>query len=240
MVQYSQDFDEMTVPYRFGASTTIDCWTAMVYPYIKSLQVFTCPSQSFQSSPLDYAYNQAVGSICQSNGCSGNQSTTKINYPSMTVAIVDAFSEPPGTSDNALANNISAVSGAAYYFAIGNGANGQNSGWPFTDTGGGGVGTNLVSAASVIGKLGGPGGVNNSCAGDPMPIRHSGGANYAFVDGHVKWMKAIVSPLGGSVYAGPTLPCSAAPWNGIGEIPPSSGVVYQTQDNAIGTSAAYE
>jgi prepilin-type N-terminal cleavage/methylation domain-containing protein/prepilin-type processing-associated H-X9-DG protein len=64
MTQYSQDYDEMLVRYAYGptagsntvtSSVTNWKWMDCIYPYIKSTQVFDCPSDTVLSH---YKYNE--------------------------------------------------------------------------------------------------------------------------------------------------------------------------------------
>ena len=239
MVQYSQDYDEMMVPYRYFSGNTLFSWTGCIYPYVKSLTVFTCPSQQFAGSNLDYTYNMTAGSICNATlgMCAGNQAITAIQYPANTVTIADAMSGPPSSAN--VATNISVFNGGAYYFGISNTASGSSV-WPINNDGG--AGTNVVSTTYELGKLATGAGPYNTCNGLVSAARHSGGANYAFVDGHVKWMRAItLNGSGGDPFTPAEPPsCSGSPWLMTNQAPPSNGVIYQSQDNAIGTAAAYE
>jgi prepilin-type processing-associated H-X9-DG protein len=49
-MQYSQDYDEMMIPFRWswdgGANSSRMTFPALVQPYIKSVQLFKCPSNS--------------------------------------------------------------------------------------------------------------------------------------------------------------------------------------------------
>lgn len=58
MMQYVQDYDEMypNAYYTDGAGTTF--WWSMLQPYVKSSQVFTCPSSPFKdtSTPVNGNY----------------------------------------------------------------------------------------------------------------------------------------------------------------------------------------
>ena len=46
MLQYTQDYDEMTVPINAPVSGGFLTWIDLVQPYMKSIQVFNCPSDS--------------------------------------------------------------------------------------------------------------------------------------------------------------------------------------------------
>ncbi|MDR3708215.1 MAG: prepilin-type N-terminal cleavage/methylation domain-containing protein [Capsulimonadaceae bacterium] len=244
MVQYAQDYDEMMVPYRINQS--FNCWPACVYPYVKSLQVFTCPSQSIQGSQLDYTYNSAVASLCSSytyttisEGCVGNQSITQIQFPANTVTVADALSGTSVTDSSAAVSISSATNGTAYYFGVNNSAGGQQPNFASSDLGAGGVGLNSVGTAGEVAKVAGPGSSNTPCEGIVAAIRHSGGANYAFVDGHVKWFRGATFAVS-NPWSIQNTNCNGAPFNAANQAPPSSGMVYQSQDNAIGTTTYYE
>ena len=51
-VQYSQDFDELTVPARLNVGTTGEylMWVDLIYPYTKSDAIANCPSDPFDNS----------------------------------------------------------------------------------------------------------------------------------------------------------------------------------------------
>lgn len=59
-VQYSQDNDEMTVPYSDsgGSGGAAFAWNQIIQPYLKSVQVLKCPSNI---SPQSYAMNFRAG-----------------------------------------------------------------------------------------------------------------------------------------------------------------------------------
>ncbi len=77
MLQYSQDYDEMLVRYAYGStassntvqsSTTNWKWMDAIYPYVKSTQIFDCPSETELSK---YAYNPpGVGPIAPATNVS--------------------------------------------------------------------------------------------------------------------------------------------------------------------------
>ncbi|PQV62918.1 hypothetical protein B1R32_11815 [Abditibacterium utsteinense] len=94
-MQYTQDYDEK-VPAAFSYASG---WYNKMYPYIKSTQIFKCPSDSSDIVAVNsnlitpngyrvsYAYNWDVGFY------EGNEfNIAKFNYPSQAVAIVDAGS----------------------------------------------------------------------------------------------------------------------------------------------------
>ena len=85
IMQYTQDFDEK-VP-----SCLANEWTrtlsSYVQPYIKSTQVFQCPSDSAsQTNPPSYGYNYAY---LAPNGPVNAVSIAQIQQPSQTVMLTD-------------------------------------------------------------------------------------------------------------------------------------------------------
>jgi type II secretory pathway pseudopilin PulG len=45
ILQYTQDYDEKLVPFRNAAPAANTPWAHHIQPYIKSVQLFKCPSQ---------------------------------------------------------------------------------------------------------------------------------------------------------------------------------------------------
>ncbi|RYG58657.1 DUF1559 domain-containing protein [bacterium] len=54
LMQYTQDYDEVMPRHWQSGSGGNVCWNQVLQPYIKSTQVFQCPSDS-GASPTDYA-----------------------------------------------------------------------------------------------------------------------------------------------------------------------------------------
>src|SRR6478609_5300940 len=54
LVQYTQDYDERYMPFQYDSSLV--SWPMLVQPYIKSSQLFICPSQpgSGNDAPAQY------------------------------------------------------------------------------------------------------------------------------------------------------------------------------------------
>ena len=168
--QYVQDYDERLVGVRY--TSTGPYWMDILQPYLKSEQIFNCPSSDLKwtagSGTVSYAYNV----MYTSGGTAGDGYDTtppsgyfntdwglhmaRIETPSETVLFGDgggsymvyAASKSSGTSQ-AVANLTQPYPAGTSYPSIGR-----------------------VSSASQI-FLG----------------RHFEGANYVFVDGHAKWLK---------------------------------------------------
>lgn len=146
--QYAQDFDEQIVAYSLtgGSGSQAVTWTSVLQPYLKSRQLYVCPSNT-NGRVLGYAYNFPMGGT--------GRSLADIPLPAKSPAFADAVGT--NTANRCLAF---ITPTAALPFHDGR----------YSDE------TNL--AANWTGSSQG------MIKGDA----HLDGANYAFADGHVKWM----------------------------------------------------
>lgn len=109
MTQYSQDFDEMLVPAAVeGDNGSAVLWARLLEPYVKSVQLFNCPSESTikyvggsaGAQPYAYSYSRPNATTCPGMnlgvhlaGGSVYKAGAKlaaIEDPSGTIAVVDA------------------------------------------------------------------------------------------------------------------------------------------------------
>ena len=180
--QYTQDYDEKFVP-AIGDGTTAGGWVVSLQPYLKSIQIFQCPSDTVAPAALpasagynDYYVNSALSDV-----------GTTVNYGN------------GGISEAAIDNSTLTI-----LMGDGDGTNGSSTAM-FRCNGyqaAGGVSTTAPARAT-------PAGLAIAAA---MKAQHLEGGNYAFVDGHVKWLK--MSPASaatnGQIYN------SATPFTGTG------------------------
>ena len=157
-LQYRQDYDEKFPA--FGPPVTVG-WADAIQPYIKSTQLFQCPSEptSPSSDPsnqgyTDYFYNGGINQYIDPPGINVGRSEAQLQHPVTTIMA--------GDNGSYTAGNI-----IPYYAGAGN------------------------SGFDCAGILGFQTGGN---CGDPAlnrtaATRHLDGANYVFVDGHVKFQK---------------------------------------------------
>ena len=175
--QYIQDYDEkfpnQMVPGGNSANPPVG-WADTIQPYLKSLQIYQCPSDetpppSNPASPgtagyTDYFINAALGNTGSASSPiynNGGISEAAVENSSLTILSADT------TSRNAAGTSINSAS-TARFRCNGNAARGSNS-------------SSEYNAPSY-----GTAGVAYTGAVYP---KHLGGANIAYVDGHVKWQK---------------------------------------------------
>ena len=184
MLQYAQDYDE-----RYYGATHVENpaalipllagigWAGGVYPYVKSAQVYKCPNDTNEGSGANVPVSYALNSYAATTTLAAHQ------YPSLGIL----FSEISGTSIN-VANPMEA--GSPTYSAIDDGhvlwwadSSGNASCCRF------GAAIYHTRGAGVLG----PGGARFDDSNEPGPQptqpRHFDGANYAFLDGHAKWVR---------------------------------------------------
>jgi len=194
---YKEDYDSKLPRNRFSATLVSPSmpygWADMLQPYLKSTQIFQCPSEANSantsvgatgSAPnvkiagyTDYYMNNAVRNI----------SDAAFTAPSQTVLLGDGDS---GNSDNK-------YDGCYNSYA--------------DQTPGGYSGAACSGAEAFITDL--------TAAG-----RHLDGANYAFADGHVKWLKGSIisgSEINGSTAVGNRLYTIANATSGKATFSPS-------------------
>jgi prepilin-type N-terminal cleavage/methylation domain-containing protein/prepilin-type processing-associated H-X9-DG protein len=166
IMQYTQDYDERFPLYRVtfyvAAPGYTFGWADAIQPYLKSEQIFQCPSNSdvvpdkasatptpAQPGYTDYAYNTALGSQPGTNAASGaGVALSALENSSLTVMFLESFVENlPYPSNNGSARNASR---------------------------GGGSTTAPIASISNL-----------------QANRHLDGSNLTFADGHVKWTKAV-------------------------------------------------
>ncbi len=214
VVQYTQDNDETfmngSVPpasasdnYNYGMG-----WAGQVYPYVKSRGVYACPDDPFAASSgfgfnydaatntpslvaaqelsaISYAYNENFALAGNVSGGGGNASTSAVKEgalggPAVTILFFEVQNCGGDPTDS------SADSG---YVDIGSPAsNGTDVINPRTGSGQTYIATGQWPGTQLAARGG------QTFGATPLPGRHSGGANYAFADGHSKFlMPGVVS-----------------------------------------------
>lgn len=181
IAMYTQDYDEKLVSYAYPnpLGTVVYGWQVALMPYVKSTQLFVCPSatkiSTFGSTSCDptyvsttgtgsgsYGYNYAyLGNYTRANA--GGASATNPNI--LADVSLAAVTKP---SETVMANEVTNLAGGGptyppTYWASANGTSCD------TTTGIYSPGTKTL--------------------GDQNGMWHFDGTNIVFVDGHAKWMK---------------------------------------------------
>jgi prepilin-type N-terminal cleavage/methylation domain-containing protein/prepilin-type processing-associated H-X9-DG protein len=188
-IQYLQDYDEATpqgICAVINTPVAKENWVDELYPYVKSTGVFTCPDDptvplSSTYTVESYAINANFSADGQTNAPKGPMLTAQMNAPTVTVLLC----EITGFSRGNIADNTQGALSTVGH---------ENSALclPSGDCG---------TAAPSWGARYATGYFNNTYfplnfnAFAPQAY-HSDGSNYAFADGHVKWMKATQVSVG--------------------------------------------
>ena len=180
LIQYSQDYDETLVRTNYGssdgASNATDWkWMDSIYPYVKSTQVFSCPSDSSRTNSATYVYNQpGVG------GGGNNFGSYGLNRYDHTVSSV-VYAQGPGRTTGVSLAAVSDAAGTLWSADSHDFSSGNNFDYRFS-----------FNAANPP-TLANPGSFRvlrraDTFGGD-VGERHLETTNVLFVDGHVKALK---------------------------------------------------
>jgi len=166
-MMYVQDYDD-TYPnaeeLKSDGSTVLAYWSTTIQPYVKSTQLFRCPSTS-STSTLNGNYGaNALVFITQR---SGNDLTNHLGYQALKMSQVVSASTTYMLMD------------AGNYEVWAREAHRNTYGWGYIP-GVGQYGGDCGKATSSI--------QNDDCESG----RHFGGVNVAFADGHAKWLKSSI------------------------------------------------
>ena len=219
-LQYVQDYDE-TCP-NGGSSYATGCgWAGQLYPYVKSIRVYVCPSDTSTAPPIcSYGYN----ANCVVRGAVNPAVSPGPGYFPVGLAL-STFLAPAKSVLLFEVQNNGGTTGTNYSLSApmyqagsdifpGNGAYlgssptgyGHPEGSSSGELNGNGAGTNPLQYATGF----------MSWSNDSLTYfasatgRHSNGANFVLADGHAKWLMPTQVVAGNdqssSTYCGPTQP----------------------------------
>ncbi len=170
-LQYAQDYDEKVVPATtngWAYGNYAFSWVDVLQPYTKSTQLFVCPSKSDKS--IGYTYNATAAGTNISSTANVDSGSPR------NLADFAAVSQTPIFLD---ATGSTATNAALYAFFL--------PGTYPSPPGGALIARRMASATNPASGL-------TYDAGASVGIAvHLDGANYAFADGHVKWLKGQYS-----------------------------------------------
>jgi len=224
ILQYIQDYDEAMpqsttdlekndpkygkpdVPWTQLANIYVG-WEKRIYPYVKNVQVFKCPSapdgddkngtaaqggnNGWRSGMVQYAVNMRVCGYWGNDGNGGNTKPIKIAslaWPAATILLRDSTG---GASGGAVGDERSGWNYDDGHNRMLNGDNATGANGDWDDN------VNVVQNDNIRTNLCNVGNKNDAvvwASSNPAALRrHKGGANYAFCDGHVKWVSGSAS-----------------------------------------------
>jgi prepilin-type N-terminal cleavage/methylation domain-containing protein/prepilin-type processing-associated H-X9-DG protein len=168
VMQYTQDYDER-MPSNYvkltSSGSQIRWWADLIQPYVKSYQVFVCPSDT---DPMSYHFDRAPGdptNLVISYSPNGVVTCSAADMASLNFPAVST-STPPVLYAG-LSQSIVAVAEPSTTILI---MDMKQPTAPY----------NITNCNQT--DLG-------SAATSEVPGRHLDGTNFLFVDGHVKWLK---------------------------------------------------
>lgn len=190
LIQYSQDYDERLPVTNMNTASCADTvgagWGSRIFPYVKSTQIFVCPSDTGYVDSgyvrISYGYNSAIGATHATRAISG--AVSAMNATALTVMAFEASHAelPTGwnestTDPNGSFSNVGTPASYGRSFASNEGC---NTGSVFAT--GSPLGGVTVTTS------------NGQTSGWPNG-RHLEGSNFLMADGHVKWYKSsAISP----------------------------------------------
>ncbi|MDR3709462.1 MAG: DUF1559 domain-containing protein [Capsulimonadaceae bacterium] len=198
--QYEQDYDE-TVPCGLNNWGYGTGWSAQIYPYIKSLRVFMCPSDPNPTDTMSYAANSNMVGCSARVAANGNSpypipaSIATMTAASKTVLLFEIIDENYPDPSQYVSTGASAA---------GNGTNGINpQGIAGNNTAQTPAATSVHYVTGIFANAQANQSDNNianmtltnSLFLGPDGV-HQTGSNFLMADGHAKWLKPAMVGAG--------------------------------------------
>jgi prepilin-type N-terminal cleavage/methylation domain-containing protein/prepilin-type processing-associated H-X9-DG protein len=178
VMQYTQDYDEKMpgmFQYKGGGTSALYWWPDTLQPYVKSYQLFVCPSDS---APLTYDYGRAVAGHTYPAGFPNpliwSYATNAVTDPPAGTQ-AGPFGVVPTGPNQGDTVSLAAIEDVATTIMVfdSSGYDPEVKLWAQTD------------ASPALGQYC----TGNTDGGDCLSRRHLEGTNLLFFDGHVKWQK---------------------------------------------------
>jgi len=200
IMQYVQDYDDFFIRTNVESGVPTSGWAWRVYPYVKSVQIFTCPSDTTTITgtnvPISYLYSQNISGMTNTPNNTDKGTAwhmAEFTDTTRTILLWEGF----GVSGNP--ETVGETSSCSY------------SGWHERC---GGLGTNKGPAS---GKVMGAATTGNWISTKWIEgARHLEGANFLAVDGHVKWLKGTNVCVGNSASVATNSNCAQTGAQGAG------------------------
>ena len=167
MLQYTQDYDN-ALPVVAGSTVAVNTnntggWAGMIYPYVRSAPLYTCPDDTTKltggNMALSYAYNCNLTLGPFNGGLLGQMAPLQNQADIILLFEVNSIALSPV----ALSNGTETTSAGDFGIHVG-------------------ILPGGFTGAMATGPI-------NGCAPVTLPAAHTSGSNYLFLDGHVKWLR---------------------------------------------------
>jgi prepilin-type N-terminal cleavage/methylation domain-containing protein/prepilin-type processing-associated H-X9-DG protein len=188
VMMYSQDYDETLVPF-LTTYSPITTFNMVLDPYVKNKDVWNCPAEPKQLTT-------AARSIAMNETKTYNSATAEYFTTGAAVSL-------PLKGDRAVV--LAQIKNPAGFILM---ADSRAFSWS-------GNASSQVAAFYLcqVAKNFPNGNATNVSAFYEPHVRHNGGANYIFGDGHVKWYKPIATLVPTNMWVRDTPPLAALPAN---------------------------
>jgi prepilin-type processing-associated H-X9-DG protein len=193
LAMYCQDYDEH-FPSGANWHGTGAGWAQQIYPYLKSTALFHCPSDSNKNDVVSYAYNSNMVRLIRNPPAAPiGRRLEEMGNASMSLSL---FEVTNNSGDSPNTYSLFYDSGAAIMDDHRTGDLDES--WDGFSPGGRGKGTSddlsgmgarTTDRAPLAYATGAMNGSDPESSAFQSGPRHNGGANYAFIDSHVKWIK---------------------------------------------------